>query len=126
MRPAGSVALCAWRAPLSVERAGASAVVEAGACAIAGPRGALARAPAPGDRIPVLLAPCEERPPLEPLAHLRPLPPVAAGEPVGPEPPEAPREPPRSPCEVGCARSGGGVTVQEQPPSTDPFPGSGS
>jgi hypothetical protein len=116
--------LCGWNAPLTVERGGETAVAVAGACVIAEPRVALRTQRAREDRIAALGATCETAPPIVPIAHLVPLPPVAyQGE--GPPLPEAPDEPLRSPCDVpgaGCS----GVTLEEQTPTTSPFPGDGS
>lgn len=73
--------------------------------------------------IPALDASCDPTLTIPVLAHLVPVPSVAAPPGEASALPEPLAGPLRSPCDVpgsGCAR---GVSVVEQPPSTDPFPG---
>jgi len=113
---------CEWDAPLRVNgqtlAPGSCLTVRAGAPpAIAAAGG--------GASIAALVASCDPTPTIPAIAHLVPVPPVAGPPGNAPPLPDPLAGPPRSACDVpgsGCSR-GSGVTVVEQPPGTDPFPG---
>jgi hypothetical protein len=116
--------LCGWEDPLLVEGSGAvrcdDSRASASTISVASP------GTAPGATT------CEARPAITTLAHLVPLPPVAAGPPgTGPTLPDVQNRPPRSPCDnpgSGCGgprSNGGGISVSEQPVGDAPFPGGG-
>jgi len=122
---------CERAAPLHVRSGTDHGIVDPGSCATArSPLASAGAAPAsPG--IPALGGSCQVSPAFSAMAHIVPLPPVAAAGGSGPPLPEPPTGPRRSPCDVpgsGCGRagSGNGATVVEQPPGTDPFPGGGT
>jgi hypothetical protein len=115
---------CEWDDPLVVTRGPQTATAEPGECVVAKGGEPLYTAPGHAERIAALPGSCNPSFAISPLAHLDPLPNVAAGPPgEGPPLPDVPLFPPPSPCDVPGVGCTGGPGLNEQPPSDDDFPG---
>jgi len=117
----GAVEICSHGGPLKVN----GATVDPGSCASIGSeplRVAANRVDAPA--LQVLGGSCDPGPVIAPIAHIAPMPAVAAPPTVfGAAPlPNPPGGPFRTCAFTGC---GLGITVQAQPPGNAPFPGAG-
>ena len=119
--PDRSARFCEFAAPLRLN----DGTLAPGPCTAARPGAALVAtaAPASGPSLPALDAACAPEPTIPSMAFLAPLPPVGAGPPNAPPLPGPFDGPLRSPCDVPGSGCTGTVSVVEQPPATDPFPG---
>jgi hypothetical protein len=116
--------LCEWDEPLEVSRGPQTATAAPGECIVAKPSEPLYEAPGHPERIPALADSCNPGFAIDPVAHLDPLPIVAAGPPgEGPPLPEVPLFPPPSPCDNPGVVCTSGPGLDEQPPTDDDFPG---
>lgn len=116
--------LCEWDEPLEVSRGPQTATAAPGECVVAKRNEPLYKAPGHAERIPALPDGCNPAFAISPIAHLDPLPIVAAGPPgEGPPLPDVPLFPPPSPCDDPGVVCAGGPGLHEQPPTDDPFPG---
>ena len=116
-----SARFCEFAAPLRLN----GGTLAPGTCAAAQPGSALVATAAPtgGPSLAALDAACAPAPTIPSMAYLEPLPTVAAGPPNVPPLPGPFDGPLRSPCDVPGSGCTGGISVVEQPPAPDPFPG---